>query len=243
MSSRDQTSKKSIPSETALPVTSEDDLLCPGDGNSKIGQKKALKSTKPKPKKPDVEEEQNNASIIASNDVMISRDEKNFLIAQLHKKDGQIERLSESVACMTQEIQKLNNLIIKLQEQVMKSQVNNSSTSKGVHNIPFSKVSQPEGKKNGSLSEKTPLATVPSVPAKKTVKFADVVKRDVVNVSLPSDEVVLEIKSSCWKGSNLTYLLLLGSGQEKWVASNDCSSINAMVDEFHKVNPRSSNCQ
>ena len=94
---------------------------------------------------------------------------------------------------MTQEIQKLNNLIIKLPEQVMKSQVNNSSTSKGVHNIPFSKVLQPEGKKNGSLSEKTPLATVPSVSAKKTVKFADVVKRDVVNVSLPSDEVVLEI--------------------------------------------------
>jgi hypothetical protein len=82
---------------------------------------------------------------------------------------------------------------------------------------------------------------VPSVPAKKTVKYADVVKRDVVKMSLPSDEVVLEIKSSCWKGSNLTYLLLLESGQEKWVASTECSSINAMVDEFHKVNPGAPN--
>jgi hypothetical protein len=82
---------------------------------------------------------------------------------------------------------------------------------------------------------------VPSVPAKKTVKFADVVKRDLVNVSLPSDEVVLEIKQSFWKGSNLTYLLVLGSGEEKWVASSECSSIKAMVDEFHKLNPGAPN--
>ena len=143
---------------------------------------------------------------------------------------------------MTQEIQKLNNLIIKLQEQVMKSQENNSSTSKGVHNIPFSKVLQPEGKKNGSLSEKTPLAKVPSVPAKKTVKFADVVKRDVAKAqSVEIEEVVMEIQASCWKGKDLSYLILLESGIEKWIKSSDCMSIQGMVNEFHKQNPGAPN--
>jgi hypothetical protein len=232
--------KNLIPSEPLPPASSEDDLLGPGDGIPKTGQKSSAKSTKSKPKKPEVEKEEVDASNFAR-DVTTSCDEKNFFIAQLHKKDDQIDKLSESVSCMTKEIQKLNNVIIKLQEQVAKSQENASCTSKGMHNIPFSKVLQPEGKKNGSLSEDTPLAKVPSVPAKKTVKFADVVKRDLVNVSLPSDEVVLEIKSSCWKGSNLTYLLIFGSGQEKWVASSECSSIRAMVDEFHKVNPGAPN--
>jgi len=241
MSSRVKNTKSSLPSVDALPITSEDDLLGPGDGNSKIGQKTSLKSTKSKPVKPEVEEVKENASNSLSRDVIESRDEKNFLLAQLHKKDDQIEKLSESVSCMTKEIQKLNNLIIKLQEQVVKSQENTSSTSKGVHHIPFSKVLQPEGKKNGSLSEKTPLAKVPSVPAKKTVKFADVVKRDLTKVSLPSDEVVLEIKQSCWKGTNLSYLLFFESGQEKWISSSECSSIQAMVDEFHKLNPGSPN--
>jgi hypothetical protein len=241
MSSRVKNTKSSLPSVDALPITSEDDLLGPGDGNSKIGQKTSLKSTKSKPVKPEVEEVKENASNSLSRDVIESRDEKNFLLAQLHKKDDQIEKLSESVSCMTKEIQKLNNLIIKLQEQVVKSQENTSSTSKGVHHIPFSKVLQPEGKKNGSLSEKTPLAKVPSVPAKKTVKFADVVKRDLSKVSLPSDEVVLEIKQSCWKGTNLSYLLFFESGQEKWISSSECSSIQAMVDQFHKLNPGSPN--
>ena len=239
MSSRVKNTKNSLPSEGALPITSEDDLLGPGDGISKTGQKTSLKSVKSKGKKLEDPIEKLNASVASNNDVIASRE--NFLLAQLQKKDDQIDRLSESMACMTKEIQKLNDLIIKLQEQVAKSQENNSSTSKGVHNIPFSKVLQPEGKKNGSLSEKTPLAKVPSVPAKKTVKFADVVKRDLVNVSLPSDEVVLEIKQSFWKGSNLTYLLVLGSGEEKWVASSECSSIKAMVDEFHKLNPGAPN--
>jgi hypothetical protein len=232
--------KNLIPSEPLPPASSEDDLLGPGDGIPKTGQKSSAKSTKSKPKKPEVEKEEVDASNFAR-DVTTSCDEKNFFIAQLHKKDDQIDKLSESVSCMTKEIQKLNNVIIKLQEQVAKSQENASCTSKGMHNIPFSKVLQPEGKKNGSLSEDTPLAKVPSVPAKKTVKFADVVKRDLVNVSLPSDEVVLEIKSSCCNGSNLTYLLIFGSGQEKWVASSECSSIRAMVDEFHKVNPGAPN--
>ena len=223
-----------MPADELPHNSSEDDLLRPGDGNSKTGQKTSLKSVKSKTVKSDPPKEVNDAS--NSSDVT-----ENFLVAQLHKKDEQIERLSESVSDLTKEIQKLNNMIAKLQEQVAKPQENASCTSKGVQNIPFSKVLQPEGKKNGSLSEATPLAKVPSVPAKKTAKFADVVKRDLVNVSLPSDEVVLEIQQSCWKGSSLTYLLLLGSGQEKWVASSECSSIKAMVEDYHKVNPGAPN--
>jgi len=223
-----------MPADELPHNSSEDDLLRPGDGNSKTGQKTSLKSVKSKTVKSDPPKEVIDAS--NSSDVT-----ENFLVAQLHKKDEQIERLSESVSSLTKEIQKLNNMIAKLQEQVAKPQENASCTSKGVQNIPFSKVLQPEGKKNGSLSEATPLAKVPSVPAKKTVMFADVVKRDLVNVSLPSDEVVLKIQQSCWKGSSLTYLLLLGSGQEKWVASSECSSIKAMVEDYHKVNPGAPN--
>jgi len=223
-----------MPADELPHNSSEDDLLRPGDGNSKTGQKTSFKSVKSKTVKSDPPKEVIDAS--NSSDVT-----ENFLVAQLHKKDEQIERLSESVSSLTKEIQKLNNMIAKLQEQVAKPQENASCTSKGVQNIPFSKVLQPEGKKNGSLSEATPLAKVPSVPAKKTVKFADVVKRDLVNVSLPSDEVVLKIQQSCWKGSSLTYLLLLGSGQEKWVASSECSSIKAMVEDYHKVNPGAPN--
>ena len=216
MSSRVKISKNVMPADELPHNSSEDDLLRPGDGNSKTGQKTSLKSVKSKTVKSDPPKEVIDAS--NSSDVT-----EKILVAQLHKKDEQIERLSESVSSLTKEIQKLNNMIAKLQEQVAKPQENASCTSKGVQNIPFSKVLQPEGKKNGSLSEATPLAKVPSVPAKKTVKFADVVKRDLVNVSLPSDEVVLKIQQSCWKGSSLTYLLLLGSGQEKWVASSECS--------------------
>jgi hypothetical protein len=234
MSSRVKISKNVMPADELPHNSSEDDLLRPGDGNSKTGQKTSLKSVKSKTVKSDPPKEVIDAS--NSSDVT-----EKFLVAQLHKKDEQIERLSESVSSLTKEIQKLNNMIAKLQEQVAKPQENASCTSKGVQNIPFSKVLQPEGKKNGSLSEATPLAKVPSVPAKKTVKFADVVKRDLVNVSLPSDEVVLKIQQSCWKGSSLTYLLLLGSGQEKWVASSECSSIKAMVEDYHKVNPGAPN--
>ena len=234
MSSRVKNSKNVMPADELPHNSSEDDLLRPGDGNSKTGQKTSLKSVKSKTVKSDPPKEVIDAS--NSSDVT-----EKFLVAQLHKKDEQIERLSESVSSLTKEIQKLNNMIAKLQEHVAKPQENASCTSKGVQNIPFSKVLQPEGKKNGSLSEATPLAKVPSVPAKKTVKFADVVKRDLVNVSLPSDEVVLKIQQSCWKGSSLTYLLLLGSGQEKWVASSECSSIKAMVEDYHKVNPGAPN--
>ena len=90
MSSRDRNLKKSTPSDTALPVTSEDDLLGPGDGNSKIGQKTSLRLVKPKIKKSDNLEEENDASKSAFCDVIQSRDDKNF---QLHKKDDQIEKL------------------------------------------------------------------------------------------------------------------------------------------------------
>jgi hypothetical protein len=236
MSSRDRNSKKLIPSDVALPITSEDDLLGPGDGNSKIGQKNNLKSAKSKTKKSEAEV----VEVDASNSDMTSRE--NFYLAQLHKKDDQIDKLSESVSCMTKEIQKLNDVIIKLQMQVAKSHENTSSTSKGVHNIPFSKVLQPEGKKNGSLSEKTPLAKVPSVPAKKTVKFADVVKRDVAKTqSVDIEEVVMEIRASCWKGKDLSYLILLESGVEKWINSSDCITIQGMVNEFHKENPGAPN--
>jgi hypothetical protein len=116
-----------------------------------------------------------------------------------------------------------------------------------VHNIPFSKVLPLEGKKNGSLSEVTPLAKVPSVPAKKTVKFADVVKRDVAKAPNPEivkiEGIVNEIKSSSWKGNNLSYLLMFDSGIEKWVHANDCTSIQGMLDEFHKLNPGAPNAQ
>jgi hypothetical protein len=264
MSSRlKTTSKKVIPSESVFSETSEDDLLGKGDGPSKKLRQKNLKKKPATLPASEVQEGHEKAKTQIS-DVTESGDAENFpskqnselnpMLAQVHrteffalmlKKDHQIEVLSESVSCMAKEIQKLNTLIAKLQEQVMKSQENNSSTSKGVHNIPFSKVLQPEGKKNGSLSEKTPLATVPSVPAKKTVKFADVVKRDVVKTLTPEtpqiEGTVEEIKSSCWKGKDLSYLLMFDSGVEKWVKSSDCTSIQGMLNEFHKQNPGAPN--
>ena len=150
MSSRGKNMKKSSPSDDVAPVSSEDDLLGPGDGNSKIGPKSILKPSKSKDKK-DVEVKDGSGTVKdASNDVMVSRDERFFsLLAQMQKKDDQIEKLSESVSCMAKEIQKLNSVIFKLQEQVARSQENTSTTSKGSHQVPLSKVQQPEGKKNG----------------------------------------------------------------------------------------------
>ena len=182
----------------------------------------------------------------ASNDVIVARDEKLFsLLAQMQKKDEQIEKLSESVSCMAKEIQKLNSVILKLQEQVAKSQENTSTTSKGSHQVPFSKVQQPEGKKNGLTADKTPFSKVPRDVAKKTVKFVDVVKRNVAKAPkkeiVEIEETVVEIQASSWKGKDLSYLILLESGIEKWITSSDCLSIQGMVDEFHKRNPGAPN--
>jgi hypothetical protein len=245
MSSRVRNTKKLIPSADVLPVTSEDDLLGPGDGNSKFGQKSILKSSKSKDNQ-DIEVKGGNDTVDTSNDVIMSRDEKLFsLLAQMQKKDDQIEKLSESVSCMAKEIQKLNSVIFKLQEQVARSQENTSTTSKGVHNIPFSKVSQPEGKKNGLTADKTPFSKVPRDVAKKTVKFVDVVKRDMAKTQKQEkeeiQETVLEIQASSWKGKDLTYLILFESGIEKWIKSSDCASIQGMVNEFHKQNPGAPN--
>ena len=238
ISSREIQLKNVMPAEELPHNSSEDDLLGPGDGNSKIGQKIGLKNTKSKVKKIEGKVVETDASISPANNSPIDMSQ---LLAQLHKKDDQIDRLTESVACMALEIQKLNNIIIKMQEA--KSQENTSCTSKGVHNIPFSKVLQPEEKKNGSLSEVTPLAKVPSVPAKKAVKFADVVKRDLVKAqsSIDKEEVVKEIQASCWKGKDLSYLISLESGVEKWINSKDCESIQGMVKEFHKLHPGAPN--
>ena len=171
---------------------------------------------------------------------MVSRD----LLAQLHRKDAQIEKLSESVSCMASEIQKLNSVIVKLQEQVAYFQNSTSSTSKGVQQVPFSKVLQPEGKKNGPSAEQTPFSKVPGATAKKTVKFADVAKRNIAKAPLKipkTEETVLEIKASSWKGSDLSYLILLESGMEKWIKYSDCKSIIGMVNEFHNSNPGAPN--
>jgi hypothetical protein len=113
-----------------------------------------------------------------------------------------------------------------------------------VQNIPLSKVSQPKGKKNELSAEKTPFSKVPSDLAKKTVKFTDVVKRDVVKASeviIKSEETVMEIKASSWKGNELFYFIELESGIEKWIKSSDCKSIIEMVNEFHKQNPGAPN--
>ena len=66
----------------------------------------------------------------------------------------------------------------------------------------------------------------------KTVKFSDVVKGaalkkhdDQKASDKPIDEIVMEIKQSSWKGKNLCYLLLLESGQEKWIKWSNCNSI------------------
>jgi len=90
---------------------------------------------------------------------MVARDQ-NFLslLAQMQKKDDQIERLSESVFCMEKEIQKLNSVIFKLQEQVVKSYENTSTTSKGVLQVPLSKVQQPGEKRTAKLRIKHPSA-------------------------------------------------------------------------------------
>ena len=183
MSSRVRTLKKPTPSDDVLPVSSEDDLLGPGDGKSKNGPKSILKSAKSKDKT-DVESKDGSGTVNdASNDVIVASDKIFFsLLAQMQKKDEQIEKLSESVSCMAKEIQKLNSVILKLQEQVAKSQENTSTTSKGSLQVPFSKVEQPEGKKNGLTADKTPFSKVPRDVAKKTVKFVDVVKISLNNI-------------------------------------------------------------
>lgn len=246
-------SKKLVPSEPVFSETSEDDLLGNGDGNSKKMPQKILKN-KPSKQTPDEAQkghEKENAKISdvtesgdAENFHAKDNDQMKFLIAQLHKKDDQITKLTESVACMVKEIQKLNHLVSKLREQVANPLQGTSSTSKGVQNVPFSKVLQPEGKKNDSPGDKTPFSKVPSGIAKKTVKFADVVKRDVVKASVGKIEgIVLEIKASCWKGANLTYLLMFDSGVEKWIKASDCASVQGMVAEFHKQNPGAPNLE
>ena len=240
MSSRVRNVVKSPPSEDTRPVSSEDDLLGPGDGKSKIGQKSILKTSKSKPQADKEGKDGSDTVKDASNDVMVSRD----LLAQLHRKDAQIEKLSESVSCMASEIQKLNSVIVKLQEQVAYFQNSTSSTSKGVQQVPFSKVLQPEGKKNGPSAEQTPFSKVPGATAKKTVKFADVAKRNIAKAPLKipkTEETVLEIKASSWKGSDLSYLILLESGMEKWIKYSDCKSIIGMVNEFHNSNPGAPN--
>jgi len=254
MSSRlKSNSKKLVPSEPVFSETSEDDLLGNGDGNSKKMPQKILKN-KPSNQTPDEAQkghEKENAKISdvtesgdAENFHAKDNDQMKFLIAQLHKKDDQITKLTESVACMVKEIQKLNHLVSKLREQVANPLQGTSSTSKGVQNVPFSKVLQPEGKKNDSPGDKTPFSKVPSGIAKKTVKFADVVKRDVVKASVGKIEgIVLEIKASCWKGANLTYLLMFDSGVEKWIKASDCASVQGMVAEFHKQNPGAPNLE
>lgn len=243
MSSRIRKSKISTLTDELPPVSSEDDLLGPGDGKLKQGPKSILKSSKSK----DVDNKQGSDVVNdASDDVIMTHDQK-FLIAQMHKKDQQIDVLSETVSCMTKEIQKLTNVIKNLQEQVAKLQANTSATSKDVQNIPFSKVSQSEGKKNGLTVDKTPFSKVPRDVAKKTVKFVDVVKRNFVNATkedkekINSEEIVLEIKASSWKGNSLSYLILMESGIEKWIKSSECTSIQGMVNEFHKQNPGAPN--
>ena len=246
MSSRGRNMKKSSPSDDVAPVSSEDDLLGPGDGNSKIGPKSILKPSKSKDKN-DVEVKDGSGTVKdASSDVMVSRDERFFsLLAQMQKKDDQIEKLSESVSCMAKEIQKLNSVIFKLQEQVARSQENTSTTSKGSHQVPLSKVQQPEGKKNGLTVDKTPFSKVPRDVAKKTVKFVDVVKRDMAKTQkkekVEIEETVVEIQASSWKGKDLSYLILFESGIDKWINSSDCASIQGMVNEFHKQNPGAPN--
>lgn len=51
----------------------------------------------------------------------------------------------------------------------------------------------------------------------------------------------MEIKASSWKGNNLSYLILLESGIEKWINSSECTSIQGMVNEFHRQNPGAPN--
>jgi hypothetical protein len=163
----------------------------------------------------------------------VSREE-NFYLAQMLKKDQQIELLTESVSCMAKEIQKLNEMIKQMQ---VSSQ---GTSSKGSQKI--LKVSHPEVKKNDLNVEKTPLSKVPRDVAKKTVKFVDVAKRNLVKEhSEKIEETVLEIQASSWKGNHLSYLILFESGMEKWIKSSECSSIQGMVNEFHKVNPGAPN--
>jgi L-rhamnose mutarotase len=256
MSSRlKSNSKKLVPSEPVFSETSEDDLLGKGDGLTKKLPQKILKMKpsnlattvalngheKVNKQVSDVTE-----SCDAENFSIKQNDQMNSLLAQLHKKDDQITKLTESVSCMVKEIQKLNQLVAKLQEQVAKPLQSTSSTSKGVQNVPFSKVLQPEGKKNDSPGDKTPFSKVPSGIAKKTVKFADVVKRNVAKASPETSKIegiVSEIKASCWKGANLTYLLMFDSGVEKWIKASDCASVQGMVAEFHKQNPGAPNLE
>ena len=86
---------------------------------------------------------------------------------------------------------------------------------------------------------------MPRDVAKKTVKFVDVVKRDMAKTQTKEkveiEETVVEIKASSWKGKDLSYLILFESGIDKWINSSDCASIQGMVNEFHKQNPGAPN--
>ena len=244
MSSRVLKSKISSPSDDLPPVLSEDDLLGPGDIKIKPLKKSILKSSKSKEKYVEDKESSGALNDASKDYVITSRDGKKFTFDDLAAKDHQITSLTDSVSRMSKEIEKLNLTIEKLQEQVAKFQSNSSINLKGVQKIPSSKVSQPDGKKNESSADKTPFSKVPNDLAKKSVKFTDVVKRNAVKateVIINSEETVMEIKASSWKGNELYYYIELESGIEKWIKSSDCKSIKEMVNEFHNLNPGAPN--
>jgi len=60
-------------------------------------------------------------------------------------------------------------------------------------------------------------------------------------VIINSEETVMEIKASSWKGNELYYYIELESGIEKWIKSSDCKSIKEMVNEFHNNNNNNNN--
>jgi len=260
MSSRQKViSKKRLPSESVYSETSEDDLLGKGDGKSKKMPKKSIKESSSSLRVSEVVEDHENSKndhVTKSSDVKILIPEKNenliSLVAQLHKKDDQIGKLSESVSCMAKEIQKLNNVILKLQDQLTKIQENGQNANAGEKQVrksqtstsstlnaapvPFSKVEPAKVKKTASSVQDTPFSKVLQETVKKTVKFADVAKRATPKKLEPQE--LLNIKNSKWVGKQVLYLVSFAdtSIPDRWLSLNEFQA-DRLIEEFYSSNP------
>ena len=135
---------------------------------------------------------------------------------------------------MAKEIQKLNNGILKLQEQLSKTQENcqnanagekqvrkrQTSTSSILNAAPvlFSKVEPAKIKKTASSVQYTPFSKVLQETVKKAVKFADVAKRVTPKKLEPQE--LLNIKNSKWVGKQVLYFVDT-SIPHRWLSLNE----------------------
>ena len=150
---------------------------------------------------------------------------------------------------MAREIQKLNDVILKLQDQLAKIQENGQNANAGekeVRNsktstsstlnaaqVPFSKVEPAKVKKTASSVQDTPFSKVLQETVKKTVKFADVAKKATLE-----PQELLNIKNSKWVGKQVLYLVSFAdtSIPDRWLSLNEFQA-DRLIEEFYSSNP------